>query len=172
MDIPFELLDDDDHKRCNGSEYVQPGTKDIQVQLVISLALGISAFVIFCVSRCPRDTLVPTWSADSPTLFATDPPAAMEVALCRPQASARLDQHLAAPARLVLRMDARTLQDHRGAGPLGSRPGCLCGEFNSRWSVETLQRFALTVLFVSSSFPSSRWLSASSPSCSCSPPSF
>ncbi|TPX19129.1 uncharacterized protein E0L32_011202 [Thyridium curvatum] len=53
MDIPFELLDDDDHKRCNGSEYVQPGTKDIQVQLVISLALGISAFVIFCILR-PR----------------------------------------------------------------------------------------------------------------------
>lgn len=52
MDIPFELLDeDDDNKYCNGTKYVQPGTKDIQVQLVISLALGVSAFLVFCVSN-------------------------------------------------------------------------------------------------------------------------
>lgn len=35
----------------DGSEYVQPGEKDTQVQLVISLALGLTAFFTFCV--CP-----------------------------------------------------------------------------------------------------------------------
>lgn len=32
-----------------GSEFVQPGEKDTQVQLVISLALGSTAFIAFCV---------------------------------------------------------------------------------------------------------------------------
>lgn len=38
---------------CDGSgnEFVQPGEKDTQVQLVISLSLGLTAFVAFCVSR-------------------------------------------------------------------------------------------------------------------------
>lgn len=37
---------------CDGSgdEFVQPGEKDTYVQLVISLALGLSAFIAFCVS--------------------------------------------------------------------------------------------------------------------------
>lgn len=35
----------------SGSEFVQPGEKDTQVQLVISLALGSTAFLAFCVSR-------------------------------------------------------------------------------------------------------------------------
>lgn len=39
-------------KGCDGSgdEFVQPGEKDTQVQLVISLALGLTAFLAFCVS--------------------------------------------------------------------------------------------------------------------------
>ena len=37
-------------KECEGGDkFVKPGTKDTQVQLVISLALGISAFLAFCV---------------------------------------------------------------------------------------------------------------------------
>lgn len=35
----------------NGDEFVQPGEKDTQVQLVISLVLGLTAFLAFCVSR-------------------------------------------------------------------------------------------------------------------------
>lgn len=37
---------------CDGSgdEFVQPGEKDTYVQLVISLALGSTAFIAFCVS--------------------------------------------------------------------------------------------------------------------------
>lgn len=43
---------------CDGSgnEFVQPGEKDTQVQLVISLTLGLTAFVAFCVRTmqfCP-----------------------------------------------------------------------------------------------------------------------
>ncbi|KAK0624831.1 hypothetical protein B0T17DRAFT_590638 [Bombardia bombarda] len=39
--------------RCTGDEFVGPGAKDTQLQLVISLVLGISAFLAFCILR-PR----------------------------------------------------------------------------------------------------------------------
>jgi hypothetical protein len=38
------------NNKCDGNEAVRPGSKDIYVQLVISLALGLSAFIVFCVS--------------------------------------------------------------------------------------------------------------------------
>ncbi|KAK3694426.1 hypothetical protein B0T22DRAFT_70910 [Podospora appendiculata] len=41
---------------CDGDLYVGPGTKDIQVQLGISLLLGLSAFLAFC-------TLRPRWKS-------------------------------------------------------------------------------------------------------------
>ncbi|KAI2463598.1 DUF221-domain-containing protein [Annulohypoxylon bovei var. microspora] len=44
---------DDDDKWCGAEEAAGPGSKDIFVQLVISAALGISAFVAFCILR-PR----------------------------------------------------------------------------------------------------------------------
>ena len=37
-------------EKCLADDYVGPGAKDTQVQLVISLALGVSAFLAFCVS--------------------------------------------------------------------------------------------------------------------------
>ncbi|KAK3329903.1 hypothetical protein B0H66DRAFT_542322 [Apodospora peruviana] len=40
-------------KGCDGDQYAGTATKAIQVQLVISLALGLSAFVAFCILR-PR----------------------------------------------------------------------------------------------------------------------
>ncbi|CAK7214719.1 hypothetical protein SBRCBS47491_002245 [Sporothrix bragantina] len=56
---PFPLLaraidnatDPDD--KCSGDAYVSPGTKDIQVQAVISLGLGFTALFAFCLLR-PR----------------------------------------------------------------------------------------------------------------------
>lgn len=49
--------DHDGDKKCNGDLYTGPGGKDTgpggkdtQVQLVISLSLGLSAFLAFCVS--------------------------------------------------------------------------------------------------------------------------
>lgn len=50
---------------CDGSgnEFVQPGEKDTYVQLVISLALGSTAFIAFCVSpvETTRVTLAAAW---------------------------------------------------------------------------------------------------------------
>lgn len=46
-------------KECEGGDqYVKPGSKDTQVQLAISLALGISAFLVFCVSCAPAPYLL------------------------------------------------------------------------------------------------------------------
>lgn len=54
MDI-FE--DPSDNNKCgNGTEYTRPGATDTKVQLSISLALGISAFLTFC-------TLRPRWKS-------------------------------------------------------------------------------------------------------------
>lgn len=50
---------------CDGSgdEFVQPGEKDTYVQLVISLALGSTAFIAFCVS--PKSRLLESPIADA-----------------------------------------------------------------------------------------------------------
>ncbi len=45
----FEDPDNPDKDKCLGDNYVGPGKKDTQVQLVISLVLGLSAFLAFCV---------------------------------------------------------------------------------------------------------------------------
>lgn len=45
----FGDADDPDKEECLPDNIVGPGTKDTQVQLVISLALGLSAFLAFCV---------------------------------------------------------------------------------------------------------------------------
>nr|CDP22915.1 Putative protein of unknown function [Podospora anserina S mat+] len=44
-------FEDDKKPKCDGDEYVKPGPKDLQVQLVISLSLGVSAFLAFCILR-------------------------------------------------------------------------------------------------------------------------
>ncbi|ROV92993.1 hypothetical protein VMCG_09028 [Cytospora schulzeri] len=57
MDHPYSFFDGRNRtkNRCDGSgdEFVQPGEKDTYVQLVISLALGLTAFFAFCILR-PR----------------------------------------------------------------------------------------------------------------------
>lgn len=45
---------DADHEKCNGDDYVGPGNKDTWYQFIISLSLGISAFLAFCVSTFMR----------------------------------------------------------------------------------------------------------------------
>ncbi|KAH6854070.1 hypothetical protein B0I37DRAFT_360997 [Chaetomium sp. MPI-CAGE-AT-0009] len=49
----FEDPDNPDPDQCRGENAIRPGKKDTQVQLVISLALGLSAFIAFCILR-PR----------------------------------------------------------------------------------------------------------------------
>ena len=49
----WRRLEDDRDPICDGKRYVGTDTKDTEVQLVISMALGLSAFVAFCILR-PR----------------------------------------------------------------------------------------------------------------------
>ncbi|CAJ2501246.1 Uu.00g040990.m01.CDS01 [Anthostomella pinea] len=48
---------DDGPDDCNGADAAAPGSKDIYVQLVLSFALGISAFIGFCILRPRWQTL-------------------------------------------------------------------------------------------------------------------
>jgi hypothetical protein len=48
----MDIFDRYKEKRCSGEDYVEPGSKntsDTEVQLVISLSLGLFAFISFCV---------------------------------------------------------------------------------------------------------------------------
>lgn len=54
----MSMFEDPDNPDCGGDNAVRPGQKDTQVQLVISLALGLSAFIAFCVRR-PIETVAP-----------------------------------------------------------------------------------------------------------------
>ncbi len=53
MDDPFNPPSGNDTDDCRGDTYVSPGTKDIQVQFVISIGLALVSFVGFCLLR-PR----------------------------------------------------------------------------------------------------------------------
>lgn len=51
-------------KGCNGDEFVEPGEKDTQVQLVISMVLGLTAFMAFCVSKTATPRVLECMHAD------------------------------------------------------------------------------------------------------------
>ena len=57
----MEAWEDDEPEYCKGDYAAGPGSKDIYVQLVISLALGFTALFAFCVSA-----LRPRLQTDSP----------------------------------------------------------------------------------------------------------
>jgi hypothetical protein len=47
------MLGDSKNETCDGEDYIRPASKtvrDLEVQLVLSLILGIGAFIAFCVS--------------------------------------------------------------------------------------------------------------------------
>lgn len=47
------MLGDNKNDTCNGQDSIRPASKterDLEVQLVLSLILGIGAFIAFCVS--------------------------------------------------------------------------------------------------------------------------
>lgn len=50
MESFFKDGDKNKTQGCKSEDFTQPGSTDTTVQLVISLALGISAFFAFCVS--------------------------------------------------------------------------------------------------------------------------
>ncbi|KAK1757856.1 calcium permeable stress-gated cation channel 1 [Echria macrotheca] len=49
----MNLFGDGDEDKCKGDQYVKPGATDTTLQLAISLTLGLSAFLTFCIIR-PR----------------------------------------------------------------------------------------------------------------------
>ncbi|KAH8890467.1 DUF221-domain-containing protein [Thozetella sp. PMI_491] len=49
----MDMFEEPPDKSCTGRDFVQPGNTDIKVQLVLSLALGVTAFMAFCILR-PR----------------------------------------------------------------------------------------------------------------------
>jgi hypothetical protein len=57
------MLGDNKNDTCDGEDYIRPASKterDLEVQLVLSLILGIGAFVAFCVSL--GGSLVGCWT--------------------------------------------------------------------------------------------------------------
>jgi hypothetical protein len=42
-------------KQCDGRVWIQPNDKDIYVQLALSLSIGVSAFLAFCVRHFGLD---------------------------------------------------------------------------------------------------------------------
>lgn len=42
-----------DDTKCKGEDFVGPGSTDVYVQLAISLTMGLSAFLSFCVRTPP-----------------------------------------------------------------------------------------------------------------------
>jgi len=57
---------------CNGNAQVGPGARDTQVQLVISLLLGVSAFLAFCVGSSPLFFFADAQSSTTTRLSARD----------------------------------------------------------------------------------------------------
>ncbi|KAK0671053.1 hypothetical protein QBC41DRAFT_220386 [Cercophora samala] len=47
----MNVLEDEKKPECDGGDIVNPGPKDYPVQLAISLSLGLSAFLAFCILR-------------------------------------------------------------------------------------------------------------------------
>jgi hypothetical protein len=116
-----------DKDKCLGENYVGPGKLDTQVQLVISLSLGLSAFFAFCVGPLPPSTFYLPHTHSLLTALTVTPgsPPTMEDALRRPKTTLEPHPRPTRAARHLLWMDPRTLQDYRAAGPLLGRTRCL-----------------------------------------------
>lgn len=104
----MDALKPPDDKGCSGDDYVQPDSVDTTVQLVISLALGFSAFLAFCV-RAPffspstrrKGGFMVLTSGPVPV----DSPAAMEIPLRSEKAAARHLRCATHPSRQLPGLD-------------------------------------------------------------------
>lgn len=106
--------------KCDGDDYVRPASKtvrDLEVQLVLSLILGVGALIAFCVSCPPRKTCrmhgleIHYFSMLIEACCALlDPAPAMADALCRAQEAPRSQHWPARADRLFLRMDPPAVQ--------------------------------------------------------------
>jgi len=111
----MDPFSDPSKKKCDRYNPADPsnGRSDIYVQLVLSFALGASAFIGFCVSFHLeyRNSICLIRLVSSPT---------MENPLCSTEEADRCCSHSARATRQLLRMDARSVQGDGGGS------ACLC----------------------------------------------
>lgn len=110
---------------CHGDDAVSPsaGQKDIYVQLVLSLGLGVSSFVAFCVSPGGGGVAI---LAEGLTIDAAVAPA-LEGAVCGKEATDGCCGDAARAAGWVLWVDAGAVSGDGGAGAGVCGAGCVCG---------------------------------------------
>lgn len=51
MDVLYAEANRNKSEKCDNQDYLKPGSANLTVQLGLSLILGVSAFVAFCVCR-------------------------------------------------------------------------------------------------------------------------
>lgn len=111
--------DDDNWDKFYGTA----NPRDTRIQLYLSFALGLSAFVIFCVRLTasvrpnPSYILTPSPATQAP----------LERPLCRAQEAEQSSHRTPGPSRQLSRLDTSTMAHHRRAGAGVGWLGCLCG---------------------------------------------
>ena len=103
---------------------------DLATQATISIVLGLSAFLTFCVSHIidlsHRDILI---------VGLIVPQAAVDCPLCGSEEAEEFCLGSPGIARQSLRMDSSTVQDNGRGGPCISWTRCLRGSFSSAQSI-------------------------------------
>lgn len=125
------MFDDNDKDKCKYGYGLDPHGKDIRVQLFLSLSLGISALVTFCVCLLTLSLVTPKLLELTTDRFClvTDSPPAMADPLCCSKASAGSQDGFACIAKDIHGMDIAADQGYGGADSQLGWPRCLCGEF-------------------------------------------
>ena len=101
------MLDKNETELCDPRDIARPGSKntqDLEVQLVLSLALGVSALVAFCVCYA---SLFARCSAEADSVV--DTASAMAVAVRCAQEAPRSQDRLAGAVRLFLWLDSKAV---------------------------------------------------------------
>lgn len=123
------MIQGDSPPECDGRNAIEPGaqrsSQDFKVQLVLSLILGVSALITFCVSvrvhRSLRQQITDCRYADNSS--------EMAVALLGTQAPPRPSCRPTQVDELVLRMDTAVVSNQREANTCGFGIGCFRGEW-------------------------------------------
>ena len=97
--------------------------RDITTQLVVSIALGLIAFLTFCVRLAPI-----TLSVDTQLMIFVDVVSTtkMDGPVRRPKKAEECRSAITRVTRLLLRVDTGTLQDYRGRNFGVGWSRCLC----------------------------------------------
>lgn len=108
------MLDNDDGRfdgdRCNSEDLFKPPNKDIFVQLGLSLLLGTSAFITFCVRhriQLQETELLLNLAVVLTSQIGSAPKMALPI--CCAQTTTRCQGWAASPSRYLLRLDAKII---------------------------------------------------------------